>query len=209
MAVTKRMSSEDRREQILECAMKVFAEHGLIGARTRDIAKECGINEALLYNHFKSKEELFIQSMVRLGNKLHEIWRKEAAAAPNGLEAIHAVLKSVIETLNANPNICANLLHAAASSTHSEKIRELSSGWFNEQGELWRSLLIKGVNDGSLRSDLEIDRSVMFLRSALWMGVIEISLKIDEGSASQLQHVLHIVDIYWQQKSPDNSICEI
>lgn len=57
--VRKRMASEQRREQILLAARQVFVEKGLDGARTRDIAAAAGINEAMLYRHFDSKDELF------------------------------------------------------------------------------------------------------------------------------------------------------
>jgi AcrR family transcriptional regulator len=58
-AATTRLTSEQRRQQITESARTVFMAHGLAGARTRDIAAQAGINEATLYRHFKSKEELY------------------------------------------------------------------------------------------------------------------------------------------------------
>lgn len=54
-----RMSADARREQITQAARRVFVRSGLAGARTKDIAAEAGVNEALLYRHFASKEELF------------------------------------------------------------------------------------------------------------------------------------------------------
>lgn len=54
-----RLSADARREQIIEAARQVFARSGLAGARTRDLAAAAGINEALLYRHFDSKEDLF------------------------------------------------------------------------------------------------------------------------------------------------------
>ncbi|MGO4256401.1 TetR/AcrR family transcriptional regulator [Marmoricola sp. RAF53] len=59
-----RLSAEERREQIVDAARRVFIAHGLGGSRTRDIAAEAGINEALLYRHFDSKEALFETAIV-------------------------------------------------------------------------------------------------------------------------------------------------
>lgn len=58
------MSAEDRRAQIIESARDVFAEKGFAAARTREIAAQAGINEAMLYRHFPSKEELFEASVL-------------------------------------------------------------------------------------------------------------------------------------------------
>lgn len=55
----KRLTADVRREQIIEAARRVFVRSGLAGARTRELAAEAGINEALLYRHFGSKQELY------------------------------------------------------------------------------------------------------------------------------------------------------
>lgn len=54
-----RLSANERREQIIVAARQVFEQSGFDGARTRDLAAAAGVNEALLYRHFGSKEELF------------------------------------------------------------------------------------------------------------------------------------------------------
>lgn len=49
---------ENRREQIMEAALRVFAEKGFAGATNKDIAKEAGITPGLIYHYFESKEAL-------------------------------------------------------------------------------------------------------------------------------------------------------
>lgn len=60
----RRMPSGQRREHIVDAARRVFVAHGFGGSRIRDIAAEAGINEALLYRHFDSKEALFEAAVV-------------------------------------------------------------------------------------------------------------------------------------------------
>lgn len=55
----QRLSAVERRSLIVEASQKVFIEEGFAGARTRVIAQEAGITEAILYQHFASKEDLF------------------------------------------------------------------------------------------------------------------------------------------------------
>lgn len=54
-----RLSARDRRHQILEVASGIFARKGYQGTTTREIAEEAGVNEALLFRHFPSKETLY------------------------------------------------------------------------------------------------------------------------------------------------------
>jgi AcrR family transcriptional regulator len=49
---------EDRREQIMEAALRVFAKKGFAGASNKDIAEEAGITPGLIYHYFESKEGL-------------------------------------------------------------------------------------------------------------------------------------------------------
>lgn len=50
---------DERREQIMSAALKVFARRGIIGTKMSMIAAEAEISHGLLYHYFTSKEELF------------------------------------------------------------------------------------------------------------------------------------------------------
>jgi len=49
----------DAPTRILEAALREFAAHGMAGARTERIASTAGVNKALLYYYFSSKEKLY------------------------------------------------------------------------------------------------------------------------------------------------------
>ena len=54
-----RYSAADRREQILNVATPLFARRGYQGTTTKQIAERAGINEALIFRHFPSKDDLY------------------------------------------------------------------------------------------------------------------------------------------------------
>ena len=56
---TQEHRRDESRAKILDAAERVFAGDGLAGARTDSIAAEAGVNKALLYYYFKSKERLY------------------------------------------------------------------------------------------------------------------------------------------------------
>lgn len=60
---SKRMSREERREQILESALNVFIEKGYNGSTTADIAKESDISEVTLFRYFDSKKQIFMDAI--------------------------------------------------------------------------------------------------------------------------------------------------
>ncbi len=54
-----RFTAESRRQQILEVAGQLFARQGFNGTTTRHIAQASRVNEALIFRHFPSKEDLY------------------------------------------------------------------------------------------------------------------------------------------------------
>src|SRR6516164_1644102 len=55
----RRLSSDDRRRQLIRSAVDLFSRHGFSGTRTKDIAASCGVSEAILFRHFATKEDLY------------------------------------------------------------------------------------------------------------------------------------------------------
>src|SRR5712671_7064030 len=54
-----RLTSENRRRQLLEHAVALFSQRGFSGTRTKDIAAACGVSEGILFRHFATKEDLY------------------------------------------------------------------------------------------------------------------------------------------------------
>src|SRR5436190_4781775 len=57
------VSRREREREIVEATRQLFDERGLQDAPIDEIARAVGINRALIYRHFASKEELFIAAV--------------------------------------------------------------------------------------------------------------------------------------------------
>jgi len=55
----KRIPGKERRQLILEAALETFSERGYEGSTIKKIADRAGVNQALIYQHFKNKEDLY------------------------------------------------------------------------------------------------------------------------------------------------------
>jgi AcrR family transcriptional regulator len=74
---------EDRREQIIDAAMHVFARKGYSNATNKDIASEAGITPGLIYYYFESKEALLYAILeARSPLKLMASFPPQALALP-------------------------------------------------------------------------------------------------------------------------------
>jgi AcrR family transcriptional regulator len=50
---------DGKRQEILQAAIKLFAGKGFNGTTTRDLAAEAKVNEAIIFRHFKTKQDLY------------------------------------------------------------------------------------------------------------------------------------------------------
>lgn len=64
--------SAETRGRILDAALVEFSAHGLAGARTEQIAAAAGVNKALLYYYFTSKENLYIAALEMIAGKVRD-----------------------------------------------------------------------------------------------------------------------------------------
>jgi len=81
VATRTKPRSDDRREQILAEALRLFLDQGLHHVTTRDIARAVGISQPSLYAHFKSREEIAFELSERAFAELGERM-VQASAAP-------------------------------------------------------------------------------------------------------------------------------
>ncbi|MEO6987819.1 MAG: TetR/AcrR family transcriptional regulator [Aquihabitans sp.] len=69
---TARLPAAERREQLLEVARHVFAEHGYHDTSMNDVAKAAGVTKPVLYQHFDSKKALYQELVDQLGAQLEQ-----------------------------------------------------------------------------------------------------------------------------------------
>ena len=64
--------SSDTRTRILDAALREFSALGMAGARMDQIAAAAGVNKALLYYHFDSKENLYVAAVEMISAKIRD-----------------------------------------------------------------------------------------------------------------------------------------
>ena len=82
----------ERKHEILKATRALFEERGVNNAQIEDIARAAGINRAIVYRHFSSKDEIFALTMV---NYLTELSAVLAVAAQEGDSPTDRLLHTV------------------------------------------------------------------------------------------------------------------
>jgi AcrR family transcriptional regulator len=78
-----RLPAAERRQALVDAALRVFSEGSYAGATTAQIAREAGVSEPILYRHFASKRELYFAC-------LDEAWRRIRTRIEASIEQLGA-----------------------------------------------------------------------------------------------------------------------
>jgi AcrR family transcriptional regulator len=119
----KEREKEQRRQQIMDAAKKVFASNGFGGATIENIAEEAELSPATIYLYFKNKDELFASLNLRMLQAL--IARVENVSDQKNLsfeKKIKALEKALYEVYMTDPVNVVNVLRFQSK----ERLRNLS-----------------------------------------------------------------------------------
>jgi AcrR family transcriptional regulator len=99
------MSAGDRREQLLDAAKRVVAEHGFHGVSIEAVAREAGITRPIVYGHFQDLagllEALIERESERALAQLTEVLPHDLSGDP--AETLLAGLRGYLEAVRADP----------------------------------------------------------------------------------------------------------
>lgn len=114
---------DERREQIISAALKVFARRGIIGTKMSMIAAEAEISHGLLYHYFSSKEELFTTLVERAMLGSDEAMQSVYELPGSPLAKIRALTQDMLDEGGTDYFL---LIHQARTSDGvPEKVEEL------------------------------------------------------------------------------------
>ena len=154
----------DRRRQILEAAVKVFAQKGFHASRVGDIAEEAGIAYGLVYHYFESKEDLletiFRTTWTEMLARVHEVEQAKVPAA----EAVRQVTALILRTWRRDPDLVRVLVREVTRNQHVQReVEEITSAM-----EALERIVRKGQESGEFRTDLDAR-----LAAAIFYGALE------------------------------------
>lgn len=86
----ERKTKDERREEILDAALELFADKGLHGASTEEIARRAGISQPYVFRLFGTKKDLYIAGVSRCFRQTLELMQR-AAEGKRGEEALEAI----------------------------------------------------------------------------------------------------------------------
>ena len=147
----KSSAVEDKRRQLLDAAVRVFARKGFHASRVGDIAEEAGVAHGLLYHYFKSKDEVlqavFHENWSLLVARIESVEETDEPAADQ-LRHISAI---VLRTWLYLPDVVRVVIQEFGRSPElAERIGELALPI-----DALQRVIARGIENGEFRKDID------------------------------------------------------
>jgi TetR/AcrR family fatty acid metabolism transcriptional regulator len=148
----KRRRSGDKRDRILNAAVKVFARNGFHATRVSEVAKAAGVADGTIYLYFKSKEELLVSLFEDRVEKLLSFMREELPKKPDAPARLRAVIDMQLGLLEGERDLAEVITVILRQSTR--LMKELAAPHFSAYLDAIARIIIEGQASGAFRTDV-------------------------------------------------------
>lgn len=142
--------AEERRNEILDVAEKLFGTKGFDNTSTNDILKEVGIARGTLYYHFKSKEDILDAMIERISSQL--VARAKEISGHKEIPLLQRLTMTIM-ALNLETDLGYEVMeqvHKAQNALMHQKMRE---NLLKEVNPLITGLIEEGIEQGICQTD--------------------------------------------------------
>ena len=148
------MAAADRRRQILDAAVRVFARQGFHTCRVADIADEAGVAYGLVYHYFRSKEEVLDTLFTERWDTLLQVIRDTDAEDWPPRDKLRAIAAFIIDSYRHDPDLMKVIVVEVTRAANSFGLQVLTGWIFDpapipaEEIEEAKDLVVAAIVDG-------------------------------------------------------------
>lgn len=170
---------DERREQILSAALKVFGARGFAATKISDIVAKGGMSHGLVYHYFKSKEEIF-----------NELVRRAMYGSSQSLIMVEGLPLSPLEKVRNTANFILNgisnseefslyfliVIHASIMEGPNEKKQNFVDD-SNTAIQVMKRILTEGQNVGEIREGDPTELSMTFFAAIHGLAMYKLAME--------------------------------
>jgi TetR/AcrR family transcriptional regulator len=152
--------SHDAKARIFSAAVEEFAQHGLAGSRTETIAKAAGVNIALVYYYFDSKEKLYAAVLEEMFSRWHDALMAPLRSAGTPKEKfmsyVEAYFDHAAESVWKPRLVQQELMHPTHSAAMRKMLQKYARPVYMEAAKVVR----EGIASGSFRKGIDVENFI-------------------------------------------------
>jgi AcrR family transcriptional regulator len=168
---------DERREQILSAALRVFATKGYAAAKISDIVAQSGVSHGLVYHYFASKEEIFMALLTRALTTASDTLRMVEALPLSPIEKVHKTASYILSGMSDFEEMAYYFLiviHALVMEGPGEKHWEHAP--VGTPAEIMARILAEGQLAGEVREGDPAQMSAVFFAAIQGLAMYKLAI---------------------------------
>lgn len=175
---------ETRKQEMMKAAEKLFVEKGFENVNMEEIARESEFTRKTLYSYFKDKDDLYRQVFLYISIQRWNFLARQMSLSEDGIPRIRAYGQANYEYTIANPEHFKLIVHidqkGVQPQAHNAEFQKEINLARKEIHQLLVDAYESGRNNGSIRSDFDLQRNITQLSISLRAMLNEIVLDYEE-----------------------------
>ena len=161
-----------RPTEILDAALKVFAEKGYAGARMEDIAARAGVTKGTIYLYFENKEAVF-KTLVResIGTTLSEVTANVREYQGSAKDLLRFALTAMAHLLTTSDRVVLPKIIIGESGNFPELARFYREEIIDKGLALMSGLIARGIAQGEFRA-VPVEHAVRLCVAPVLLGAM-------------------------------------
>jgi len=170
---TLRLPAAERRQALIDTALRVFSEGSYRGTTTAQIAREAGVSEPILYRHFPSKRALYLACIEEAWLKLRGNWEEAISREPDPGKWIGIMAKSYVCLRDAKLVTVADLwMQAVVEAGDDAEVRTFLKGHMREVHRYMADVIRKVQAAGVINAERDPEAEAWISLSGGLLGTI-------------------------------------
>jgi AcrR family transcriptional regulator len=157
MTSATRLPAAERREALIETAIKVFSDGSYRGTTTAEIARAAGISEPILYRHFASKRDLYLAALDHVWTKMRASWERALESTDNVREALEAMGRGHVTVRDCKFQMAELWVQALGEAAEDPELRKHLRRHMREVHDFMADVIRRGQEEGVLHADRNAD----------------------------------------------------
>jgi AcrR family transcriptional regulator len=183
----KEREKEERREEIINAAEKVFFEKGLQIATMDEIAERAELGKSTLYLYYKSKEDLYLAVLMRGSDILYGMFQEVASTGEPTMKVISNLGDAYYEFFKQHRNYFRMFHFFENPQMHRQVSEEMMELCAKNNGRIW-TLLVEIIRRGMEEGVIQKNLNPMQVAVMLW------------SNSNSLMRQMDRDDTYWKEK---------
>lgn len=129
--------------------MRVFGQHGYVGAGLEEIAQKAGISAPAMYRHYPNKKTLYLAALAHTGERMFAEWERIVAEAPDALSALARIGTSYQRMMRDEPHLL-HMRFRALNATEEPEVLALAVANHKRAQKLAGALAARADAEGIL-----------------------------------------------------------